>query len=125
MALSNLRAGDSLGISSTYRFNSSQSDRTVRVLGMQSNSNTVIVFSVNLEPRSYRCELSGDNSKVLITMTGASNNPAPQGFQVDIGMDITRVSGGGTVLVVQVIPQGSSTGTTYTFTKSTGGGIEA
>ncbi len=124
MALSNLQAGNSRGVDGTVKFQSS-ANSSIGVNGLVSGSNSAVQFTVYMDPRDFTCTLSGDNQKVLISTQGRYSNPTNNVYTVDTGIDLRRASGGTTALTVQVIPQGSSTGSTYTFTKSTGGGIEA
>lgn len=124
MALSNLKAGNTNGLDTSVKFASSQNPPNLSVNGLVSGSSTQVQFTVNLDPANFTCALSADNSKVVITTNGTGKNPTNVIYTVDTGINEKTATPGTTAVVFQVGASGQ-TGNTYTFSKSTGGGIRA
>ena len=125
MALSKLQAGNSKGVDTSVKFTSAQNPSGIGVNGLVSGSSTQVQFTVNLDPSSFTCALSSDQSQVLITMIGANKAPSNVIYTVDAGINEKTATPGSTAVKIQVIPTGQTSGTVYTFSKSTGGGIRA
>ncbi|MBK8500409.1 MAG: hypothetical protein IPL52_16710 [Flavobacteriales bacterium] len=125
MALSNLKAGNSNGVDTSVTFSGSPLSNFLSVNGLVKNTSTQVQFTVNLDPTSFTCAWSSDKSEVIIAMTGASRNPTNVIYIVDTGINEKTATPGSAALKIQVIPAGQTTGTVYTFSKSTGGGIRA
>ncbi|MBK9176636.1 MAG: hypothetical protein IPM46_09945 [Flavobacteriales bacterium] len=125
MALSNLQAGNSKGVDTSVKFTSAQNPSGINVNGLVTGSSTQVQFTVFLDPTSFTCALSADNSQVVITITGGNTNPSSVVYTVDTGINEKTATPGTTAVSVLWIPSGSKTGTTYTFTKATGGGVRA
>lgn len=126
MALSNLKAGNSSGVDTSVKFTSSQNPANLSVNGLVSGSTTQVQFTVvNLDPASFTCALNAKADKVLVTMIGSGKNPSNTVYTVDTGINEKTAPVGGAAVAIEIIPVGSSSGTTFTFTKSTGGGVRA
>ena len=125
MALSNLRSGNSNGVDTSVSFTGQPLSNFLSVNGLVRTTNSQVQFTVNLDPASFTCTLSADRSQVLITMVASSRNPTNVIYTVDTGINEKTATPGSTAVKIQVIPTGQSTGTVYTFTKSTGGGVRA
>ena len=125
MALSNLKAGNSSGVDNSVSFTGTPVNSFLSVPGLVRSTSSQVQLSVNLDPASFTCALSADGSQVLITMIGTSRNPTSVIYSVDTGINAKTATPNTAVLKVQVIPTGGGSGTVYTFTKSTGGGIRA
>lgn len=107
------------------KFTSAQNPSGIGVNGLVSGSSTQVQFTVNLDPSSFTCALSSDQSQVLITMIGANKAPSNVIYTVDTGINAKSATPGSTAVKIQVVPTGQTSGTVYTFSKSTGGGIRA
>lgn len=125
MALSNLKSGNSNGVDTSVTFSGSPLSNFLSVNGLVKTTNSQVQFTVNLDPASFTCALSSDQSQVLITMIGANRNPSSVIYIVDTGINEKTASPGSAALKIQVIPAGQTTGTVYTFSKATGGGLRA
>lgn len=125
MALSNLKAGNSNGVDTSVSFTGAPLNSFLSVSGLVKSTNSQVQLTVNLDPASFTCSLNADGSQVLITMIANSRNPTNVIYSVDTGVNVKTATPNTTVLKVQVVPTGGGSGTVYTFTKATGGGIRA
>ncbi len=122
MALGNLQAGNSKGLDTSVKFGSLQNPNNLSVDGLVQGSSTQVQFTVTYDPANFRCSLSSDNSQVMINFTGPNNKPSAVVYTVDTGINEKTAPVGGVAVKIQTVPTGQSSGSTYTFTKSTGGG---
>ncbi|HRH70604.1 MAG TPA: hypothetical protein PLB89_13960 [Flavobacteriales bacterium] len=122
MALSNLQAGNSKGVDTSVKFGSTQNPTNLSVNGLVSGSSTQVQFTVSYDPANFTCALSKDLSQVVVTFTGPNKTPGTAVYTVDTGINEKTAQPGSVALAIQAIPTGQSSGTTFTFTKSTGGG---
>lgn len=122
MALSKLTAGNGKGLDTSIKFTTTPAALNISVNGLVTGSNSQVQFTVSLDPSAFTCSLNAKATQVIIQMTGANKNPKDVVYTVDTGINEKLASPGSTAVEFQVIPTGQSTGSTYTFTKSTGGG---
>lgn len=122
MALSKLTAGNTNGLDTSVKFGSKQNPANLSVDGLVKGSSTQVQFTVTYDPANFTCSLSSDKSQVMINYKGSNTKPSPVVYTVDTGINLKTAPGGDTALLIQTVPVGQSTGTTFTFTKSTGGG---
>jgi hypothetical protein len=122
MALGNLQAGNSKGLDTSVKFGSLQNPSNLAVNGLVTGSSTQVQFTVTYDPANFTCALSKDASQVIVTFTGPNNKPSAVVYTVDTGINEKTAPVGTTAVAIQTIATGQTSGTTYTFTKSTGGG---
>lgn len=125
MALSSLTAGSkTLDSRSTVRFGTSQNGSNVTINGIVDGSSSMVQFTVYLDPQCFSIALNRDASQVVITMNGQANQkPTNVVYTVDTGVNLKTALANATALTVSVVPTGGGSTSTYTFTKSTGGGL--
>ncbi|MBP6392292.1 MAG: hypothetical protein KA175_12715 [Flavobacteriales bacterium] len=125
MPLSSLQAGNSRGLDTSVRFNVSPNTAMLAINGLVSGSDSLVQFTVNLDPAFFTCALSADRTQIIITTSGSNRNPTNVVYTVDAGNNMKTTRGGNVVMVMQMLTAGQNTGTVYTFTKATGGGGSA
>ncbi|MBK8340347.1 MAG: hypothetical protein IPK99_10325 [Flavobacteriales bacterium] len=120
MPLSSLKAGNTKGVDASVQFTEAPYTAQLALNGLVAGSNTQVQFTVFLDPAYFTCALSADKTQIIITTSGQNTNPKNMVYTVDTGITMKTASGGAKALVIQMVPAGQSTGTTYMFTKSTG-----
>jgi len=122
MALSALKAGNPDGVDTTVKFGCAQNPANISVDGLVKGSSTQVQFTVTYDPANFTCGLSSDKSQVMVFYKGPNTKPGPVVYTVDTGINEKTAAPNSTALKLQTVPVGQSSGATYTFTKSTGGG---
>ncbi|MBK8340344.1 MAG: hypothetical protein IPK99_10305 [Flavobacteriales bacterium] len=122
MPLSSLQAGNTRGLDTSVRFTAQPNTATLAINGLVSGSDSLVQFTVNLDPASFTCALSADRTQIIITTSGSNRNPTNVVYTVDTGNNMKTTRAGNVIMVMQLVAAGQSNGTTYMFTKSTRGG---
>ncbi len=122
MKLEDLSAGNPKGLDTSVQFNSKQNPSNLTVDGLVKGSNTAVQFTFTYDPSEFKCSLNDDQSAVVLGYNGKNDNPKPTIYTVDTGIDLRVALPGDVALVLNADNEVQNTGTTFTFTKSTGGG---
>ncbi len=122
MPLSSLQAGNTRGLDTSVRFTATPNTATLAINGLVSGSDTQVQFTVNLDPAFFTCALSADRTQIIITTSGSNRNPTNVVYTVDTGNNMKTTRAGNVIMVMQLVAAGQTTGTVYTFSKSTSGG---